>query len=74
MRTLGLFISDPRSSQETDVPFAEPGLFIVNDQGVIQICDIANFPFMRPDLVWLVKGIKFALNPENDYPIRGTKL
>jgi hypothetical protein len=32
MRTLGLYISDPRSPQETDRPFAEPGLFLVNPQ------------------------------------------
>jgi peroxiredoxin len=29
MRLLGLYISEPRSSAETDRPFAEPGLFIV---------------------------------------------
>ena len=28
MRTLGLYISEPRSPQETDRPFPEPGLFV----------------------------------------------
>jgi len=74
MRELGLFVSDPRSALETDAPFSEPGLFVVNGEGILQIVDIANYPFMRPDLEWLVKGIGFALNPENNYPIRGTKV
>ena len=30
MAQLGLYISDPRSPQETDRPFAEPGTFVVN--------------------------------------------
>lgn len=74
MKDLGLFISDPRSAQETDSPFSEPGLFVVNGEGVLQIVDIANFPFMRPDLEWLVKGVRFALNSDNNYPVRGTKV
>jgi peroxiredoxin len=42
MRLLGLYISEPRSPQETDRPFAEPGLFIINPQGKIQVVDISN--------------------------------
>ena len=37
MRELGLYVSDPRSPQETDQPFAEPGVFVVNGDGNIQI-------------------------------------
>ncbi|KIN64588.1 Thioredoxin peroxidase [Sulfitobacter noctilucicola] len=70
MNELGLYISDPRSPQETDQPFAEPGLFVVNGEGKIQIIDISNAPFARPDLSSLVNGVKFVR--ENDYPIRGT--
>ncbi|MDC0739586.1 peroxiredoxin-like family protein [Cognatishimia sp. SS12] len=73
MKELGLYISDPRSLQETDAPFSEPGLFVIDQNGVIQIVDLANNPFMRPDLTWLMKGIKFVRNPDNNYPIRGTK-
>eukprot|EP00903_Cladosiphon_okamuranus_P002453 g2451.t1 len=30
MKALGLYVSNPRSAIETDRPFAEPGLFVVN--------------------------------------------
>ncbi len=70
MTALGLFISDPRSAQETDRPFPEPGVFVVNDAGALQIVDISNAPFARPDLAKLTAGLKFVR--ENAYPIRGT--
>lgn len=69
MAALGLYISDPRSPQETDQPFPEPGLFVVNEKGHIQILDVSNAPFARPDLNSIVGGIKFIRS--NDYPIRG---
>ncbi|QUJ75118.1 AhpC/TSA family protein [Sulfitobacter albidus] len=69
MAQLGLYISDPRSPQETDQPFPEPGLFVVNAEGAIQILDISNAPFARPDLEMIANGIKFVR--ANDYPIRG---
>jgi peroxiredoxin len=71
MQSLGLYISDPRSAAETDHPFPEPGLFIINADGAIQILDISNAPFARPDLNVILGGIKFVRNPENNYPIRG---
>ncbi|QTL34365.1 redoxin domain-containing protein [Pseudoalteromonas viridis] len=71
MNTLGLFISDPRSAQETDHPFAEPGLFVVNEVGNIQVADISNNPFVRPDLTSLVNGLAWIRDPDNNYPIRG---
>ncbi len=70
MRTLGLYISDPRSPQETDRPFAEPGLFLVNPQGNVQIVDISNAPFSRPDLPMILHGVKVVI--EKNYPVRGT--
>lgn len=70
MRQLGLYISDPRSPQETDRPFAEPGLFVVNPQGTIQVVDISNAPFARPELGGVLRGLKFI--QEKQYPIRGT--
>jgi peroxiredoxin len=70
MHALGLYISEPRSPQETDRPFLEPGLFIINPQGKIQIIDISNAPFARPDLNGVLKGLKFI--QEKQYPIRGT--
>ncbi|MEO0400842.1 MAG: redoxin domain-containing protein [Pseudomonadota bacterium] len=70
MNTLGLYVSDPRSPQETDRPFAEPGLFVVNGDGAIQMVDLSNAPFLRPDLEKVLSGITFIRS--NDYPIRGT--
>lgn len=72
MRALGLYVSDPRGPQETDRPFAEPGLFVVNAEGHVQVLDISNAPFARPDLKSLLGGLGFIRNPENNYPIRGT--
>lgn len=70
MRALGLYISDPRSAQETDRPFAEPGLFVVNPHGNIQIIDVSNAPFARPDLQMILSGINTII--EKSYPVRGT--
>ncbi len=69
MRTLGLYVSEPRSEKETDRPFAEPGVFVVNADGLLQVLDISNAPFARPDLTGLAKGLRFIR--DNDYPIRG---
>lgn len=70
MQALGLYVSDPRSPQETDRPFAEPGVFAVNPEGILQIVDISNAPFARPDLEALTRGLEFIL--DKGYPIRGT--
>lgn len=70
MHSLGLYISKPRSDQETDRPFAEPGVFVINDDGAVQIVDISNAPFARPDLDSLVGGLAFVR--KHEYPIRGT--
>lgn len=72
MHTLGLYVSAPRSAQETDRNFAEPGLFVINHEGKVQITDISNAPFARPDLSALLGGLRFVRNPDNNYPIRGT--
>jgi peroxiredoxin len=70
MRALGLYISDPRSPQETDRQFPEPGLFVINPEGRVQIVDISNAPFSRPDIANILNGIRFV--QKNNYPIRGT--
>ncbi|MEM6589530.1 MAG: redoxin domain-containing protein [Pseudomonadota bacterium] len=71
MRALGVYVSDPRSPQETDRPFPEPGVFVVNGDGNLQIVDVSNAPFARPDLEALVGGLEFVRG--NDYPIRGMR-
>ena len=70
MAALGLYISDPRSPQETDRPFPEPGVFVINPDGAIQMLDISNVPFMRPDLAGVLAGIQF--HRDNGFPVRGT--
>jgi len=70
MQDLGLYISNPRSSDETDRPFPEPGMFAVNGEGKVQLIDLSNTPFNRSDLGELVETIEWI--QENNYPIRGT--
>ena len=72
MQQLGLYISVPRSEQETDHNFPEPGLFVINGDGDLQVVDLSNNPFARPDLEIFVSGLEWIRNPENNYPIRGT--
>ena len=72
MRNLGLYISIPRSEKETDHNFAEPGLFVINSDGQVQVIDLSNNPFARPDLEVLVSGLEWIRKPENNYPVRGT--
>lgn len=70
MHSLGLYVSEPRSPQETDRPFPEPGLFVINPDDKLQIVDLSNAPFARPDLEMVLMGIN--LIKERNYPIRGT--
>ncbi len=70
MKELGLYISNPRSPDETDRPFSEPGMFAVNAEGNVQLIDISNTPFHRADLVEVVETVEWI--QENNYPIRGT--
>lgn len=72
MQEMGLYISTPRSEKETDHNFSEPGLFVINQDGNIQVVDISNNPFVRPNLSEFISGINWIRNPENNYPIRGT--
>jgi peroxiredoxin len=70
MQRLGLYISEPRSAQETDHRFPEPGLLVVNMEGILQVVDVANAPFVRPDLDTLLMGLSFVI--AKNYPTRGT--
>ena len=72
MQDLGLYISIPRSEKETDHNFAEPGLFVINSDGQVQVIDLSNNPFARPDLEVFVSGLEWIRKPENNYPVRGT--
>ncbi len=71
MRKLGLYISAPRSAKETDRPFPEPGIFVVNPEGKVQMVSISSAPWARPDLAQIASGLKY-LQDNVGYPIRGT--
>lgn len=70
MKVLGVRISSPRTETETDHPYAEPGLFVVNENLDLHIVDISNNPFVRPDMETLANGLAWI--KENNYPTRGT--
>jgi hypothetical protein len=70
MQDLGLYNSHPLSSEETDRPFPEFGMFAVNAEDKVQLIDISNTPFNRSDLNELIDTVEWI--KENDYPIRGT--
>lgn len=70
MRTLGLYISSPRSPEETDRPFSEPAMFIVNPDGKVQTVQVGNASFTRPDLNIVLAGLKFTI--EKGLQPRGT--
>ncbi len=60
-----------RSPQETDRPFAAPATFAINPDCKVQVIDISNASFSRPDLASLLSGLKFI--QEKQYPVRGAK-
>jgi len=72
MKKLGVYISHPRSEQETDHKFSEPALFVVNTDSKLYVVDYSNNPFVRPELGALARGLKWIRDPKNNYPIRGT--
>lgn len=72
MHELGLYVSSPRNGMDAEAPFAEPGLFVLDETAAVQIVDISNVPFARPDLEWIAKGIGFRRGPMKDAPVNGT--
>lgn len=72
MQSLGLYVSGPRNGIDVEAPFAEPGLFVINEDGALQIVDISNVPFARPSLEWVVKGLQFLRGRTETAPINGT--
>lgn len=70
MATLGLYVTEPLSPQETDRRFAEPGTFVLRSDGSLIVVAISNGPAARPELSELLDGMIF--NKQNDRPHRGT--
>ncbi len=67
-RSWGLYISEAVKETEADI-FSEPGLFWVRPDGRLYLIDIANMPWARPDVEFLLSKVPFAV--ENSYPARG---
>ena len=67
-RAWGLYISKAIRETEADV-FCEPGLFWVRPDGRLYLIDIANMPWSRPDVEFLLSKVAFAV--EKGYPARG---
>jgi len=82
MDQMGLYISDPASPHETDRPFCEPGLFVLNAKGLVHIICVSNAPFARPELSKILRSLDYIRLPQDQrhdhygarYPIRGTHL
>ncbi len=70
METLGLYVTEPLSPNETDRRFAEPGTFVIRPDGSILLIAISNGPSARPELAELLDGMIFTKT--NDRPPRGT--
>lgn len=72
MQSLGLYISGPRHGMDVEGPFSEPGLFVVNEDRELRMVDIANAPFLRPQLGSVVNGLKFMRGRTEAIPANGT--
>ena len=67
-RAWGLYISKGINEVEAQT-FCEPGTFWVRPNGELYLIDIANMPWPRPDLEFLLS--KVPLIAERNYPARG---
>ena len=65
----GLYLSQAINDVEATL-FCEPGTFWVQPDGSLYLIDIANMPWPRPDLEFLLS--KVPLIQERNYPARGT--
>lgn len=72
MQALGLYISGPKSGMNVERAFAEPGLFVINEVGNLQMIDVSNVPFLRPSLESLVGGLRFLRGLTEPFPVNGS--
>ena len=73
MQQLGLYISGTGNGTNVERPFAEPGLFVINEEGNLQMIDTSNVPFARPSLESMLMGINFIRSREVKPPVNGTE-
>ena len=69
-KRLGFYASEPASAEETDHRFSEPALLVVNREGVLQVVELTNVPFLRPDLDMMLTGFKAMIG--KGAPVHGT--
>ena len=68
MRAWGLFLSKAIRDGEPEL-FNEPGIFLVQPDGMLYAASVQSMPFARPRLDDLINGVQFIT--DNDYPARG---
>lgn len=68
-RQLGLYITDHEADYELDGQYSEPGLFLINPEGLTQVIETSNSPSVRPDLTVVLDGI--IGTQDRGLPIRG---
>jgi hypothetical protein len=44
------------NDRETDRPFPEPAMFLLNEDGLLHMSDYSNSPFCHPDIRILIEG------------------
>ncbi|WP_171207979.1 MULTISPECIES: redoxin domain-containing protein [unclassified Ruegeria] len=71
-RELGLYISGVQNGMNVEAPFAEPGLFIVNEEGNLQLVDTSNVPFARPSLESVLRGMTWLRGQSMKFPVNGS--
>ena len=69
-RQLSLYLTDHTADSELDGQYAEPGLFLINPEGITQVIATSNSPSVRPDLEVVLDGI--IGTQDRNLPIRGT--
>ena len=69
-RQLSLYLTAHMPDYELSGCYAEPGLFLVNPEGLTQVLERSNSPSVRPDLEVVLDGI--IGTQDRNLPIRGT--
>ena len=66
---LSLFLTDHEEGAELSGCYSEPGLYLINPEGLTQVIETSNSPSVRPDLEVVLDGI--IGTQDRNLPIRG---
>jgi len=72
MHELNLYISLPKNFNQTNHPFCEPAIFVVNELGQIVVLSISNSEMCRPELATLLSGLIELKDSAESLAISGT--